>query len=80
MTTILLGIIAFLVLAIVFMATGKKAPPRSIEALPTPSTAVRSLVNEKKLIEAIRLYRRDTGVSLYEAKQVIDHLRHSSAA
>ena len=75
MTTILLGIIAFLVLVIIFMATGKKTPPRPIGELPTPSIAVRSLVNEKKIIEAIKLYRQDTGVGLYEAKQVIDSLR-----
>ena len=75
MIPVLLGIIAFLLLVIVFMATGKKTPPRPVAELPAPSMAVRSLVNEKKIIEAIKRYRQDSGTSLYEAKQVIDSIR-----
>lgn len=76
MTTIILGVIAFLVLLVVLFATGKKkAPSRPTNELPAPSVAVRSLVDEKKIIDAIKLYRQETHSSLYEAKQMIDSIR-----
>lgn len=80
MTTILLCIIAFLVLAVLFFATGKKTPSRPISELPKPSIGVQLLVRESKVIDAIKLYRKETGSSLHEAKQVIDSIRSRSQA
>ena len=75
MTTVLFGVIAFLVLLVVFFATGKKTPPRPIDQLPTPSIGVRRLAGEKRIIDAIKLYRREAGTSLREAKLVVDSIR-----
>nr|CAP48724.1 putative integron gene cassette protein [uncultured bacterium] len=80
MTTVLFGVIAFLVLLVVFFATGKETPPRPIDQLPAPSIGVRRLAGEKKIIDAIKLYRRETGASLREAKLVVDSIRTSAAA
>jgi ribosomal protein L7/L12 len=75
MTTALFGLIAFFVLLILFFATGKKTPSRPITELPKPSIAVHLLAQENKLIDAIKLYRKETGSSLHEAKQVVDSIR-----
>ena len=75
MTTVLLGVIAFLVLLVVFFATGKRTLSRPIDQLPTPSISVRKLASEKKIIDAIKLYRQEAGTSLHEAKLVVDSIR-----
>ena len=75
MTTVLLGVITFLVLLVVFFATGKRSPSRPVEQLPTPSISVRKLVSDKKIIDAIKLYRQEAGTSLREAKLVVDSIR-----
>jgi hypothetical protein len=41
---------------------------------PTPSTEVESLAARGRVIEAIKLYRRETGVGLAEAKSAVDAL------
>lgn len=80
MTTILLCTIGFLILLVLFFASGKKTPSRPVSELPAPSAGVRLLIKESKLIDAIRLYRRETGSSLHEAKQVVDSVRSPSRA
>lgn len=80
MTTILASIIFVLICLVVFFATGKKTPVRPVSELPTPSLAVRALINEKRTLDAIKLYRRESGASLYEAKQVVDGVKGSSSA
>ena len=72
---IAIGVFAFLILLAVFFATGKKTPPRSLDALPPPSEAVRRLALAGKSIEAIKRYRQDTGATLREAKLLVDALR-----
>ncbi len=80
MTTIFLCIIAFWVLLVLFFATGKKTPSRPISELPEPSIGVQLLARESKVIDAIKLYRKETGSSLHEAKQVVDSIRSRSQA
>lgn len=75
MTTVLVAAIALLVLLALFFATGKKTPSRSLDQLPPASAGVHSLAREGKSIDAIKLYRRETGATLREAKQVVDSLR-----
>lgn len=75
MSTFLLALVAFLVLLVLFFATGKKAPSRPVGQLPEPSNAVRLLAREGKAIEAIKLYRKEAGASLREAKHVVDGIR-----
>jgi ribosomal protein L7/L12 len=75
MTTIIACVVAFLVLLVLFFATGTKTPPRPLSELPTPSTGVRTLANDDRIIEAIKLYRQEAGTSLHEAKQVVDSIR-----
>ena len=76
MTTFFIGAITVLIVLVVLFATGKKTPSRPAIELPAPSLAVRALINEKRLIDAIKLYRTETGATLREAKQVIDSARH----
>jgi hypothetical protein len=52
--------------------------PGALKALggPVPfAPGVEALVREGKLIEAIKLYREETGVSLQEAKDAIERMR-----
>ena len=55
---------------------GALAPP-----LPTaghaPSGGVEALAREGRMIEAIKLYRKETGASLLEAKSAVERLRKS---
>lgn len=75
MTTVLMGVIALLALLVLFFATGKKTPSRPLEQLPPASAGVQALASLGKRIDAIKLYRRETGATLREAKQVVDSLR-----
>lgn len=75
MTTVLMGIIALFALLVLFFATGKKTPARPLEQLPPASAGVQTLASLGKSIDAIKLYRRETGATLREAKQVVDSLR-----
>ena len=75
MITILIGFIAALICLVVLFATGKKTPSRTAGELPTPSLAVRVLINDKKIMDAIKLYRHETGASLHEAKIIIYSVR-----
>lgn len=75
MATILLYIIAFLIILVLFFTTGKRTPSRAVSELPAPSDGVRHLVKNAQVIDAIKLYRRETACSLHEAKQVIDSIR-----
>lgn len=71
----LIGIFVAVVLVVLFFASGKKTPSRPPEVLPSPSIGVRQLAGEGKAIDAIKLYRRESGASLREAKNVVDRLR-----
>ncbi|MEO7431674.1 MAG: hypothetical protein ABIR62_06545 [Dokdonella sp.] len=75
MATTFIAIIAPILLLVVLFATRKKESIREVRDLPTPSIAVRALVNERKIIDAIKLYRQESGASLREAKTVIDNVR-----
>lgn len=74
MTTVLFGIIALLVLLVLFFATGKTTPSRPLEQLPPASPGVHSLASLGRSIDAIKLYRRETGATLREPKQLVDSL------
>lgn len=75
MTPILFGVIALLAVLVLFFATGTRTPSRPVSQLPAPSIGVRRLVNDGKIIDAIKLYRKETRASLHEAKQVVDSIR-----
>jgi len=46
------------------------------ELSPEQLQIIRQKVHERRLIDAIRLYRLFTGVGLYEAKEVITQMFH----
>lgn len=75
MTTALISIVVVFFCLIVLVATGKKTPSRPVSELPTPSLAVRALIDKRRIIDAIKLYRQETGASLHEGKKAIDSVR-----
>jgi ribosomal protein L7/L12 len=74
MKTVFLCLFAFLALLALFIGTGKRRPLRPASKLPAPSIGVELLARDSKVIDAIKLYRKETGCSLHEAKQVVDHI------
>ena len=80
MTIILASVLFAVICLVVFFATGRKTPVRPVSELPKPSLAVKALIDEKRTLDAIKLYRQDTGASLYEAKQVVDSITGGSSA
>ena len=63
--------ISAIVLALVVIA--KQPRPRPTSVLPKPSNDVQRLIRQGKKVAAIRAYRKQTGASLLEARNVIEH-------
>jgi ribosomal protein L7/L12 len=55
---------------------GAPLPPPS-ELASAPSASIEALAQQGRLIEAIKLYREQMGVSLVDAKQAVERLRKS---
>ena len=55
------------------IAVQKATVYRGVDALPAPSSQVGHLVEQHRLLEAIKAYRAETAASLFEAKAVIEH-------
>ena len=62
-------------LAIEAQDRGDALPEPEPPTAAAPDADVQTLIREGRTIEAIKLYREQTGVSLAEAKQAIDRLR-----
>lgn len=60
-----------------FPAGGTQETPRGVPAMVAPDEMVRGLVLEGKKIEAIKLYREQSGLGLREAKATIDLLEQT---
>lgn len=70
-----MGVIAIIICLVVAFFNSRRTVCHAVVELPTPSPAVRTLVNQDRIIEAIKLYRVETAASLRESKHVIDSLR-----
>ena len=57
----------------VIVQSSKANAPRPVNQMPEPGPDVHALINEKRKVEAIKLYRKQTPASLLEAKQVVEH-------
>ena len=62
-------------LAIEAQDRGEALPEPAPSAAAAPNPELLELVHEGRVIDAIKLYREQTGASLLEAKQAIDRLR-----
>jgi ribosomal protein L7/L12 len=62
-------------LAIEAQDRGEALPEPTPPTAAAPGTDVQTLIHEGRTIEAIKLYREQTGVSLAAAKQAIDRMR-----
>ncbi len=65
--------LAAVLLVLVVILSSKSTAPRPVAELPEPGPDVHALINEKRKVDAIKLYRKQTSASLMEAKQVIEH-------
>ena len=72
--------LAAVLLVLVVILSSKSTAPRPVAELPEPGPDVHALINEKRKVDAIKLYRKQTSASLMEAKQVIEHYTEPLAA
>ncbi len=73
--TILLSVfagMAFVFVLILF--SRKRSEPRAPAVLTEPSVEVRQLASAGKKIQAIKLYRQQTGATLRDSKSVIENI------
>lgn len=60
------------ILALIAITASKTNKPCAAEKMFEPSPEVHGLIRDGSKIDAIRLYRKETGASLLEASRVID--------
>lgn len=65
-----IALIALLLVVLGFLP--KKSSYKKIGALPEPSPHVHDLIQQGKVVEAIKSYREETSVSLMDAKTLIE--------
>ena len=65
--------LATILIALFAVRGSRSTVVRPVGEMPKPGPEVRALINEKRNVAAIKLYRKQTASSLMEAKQVIEH-------
>lgn len=69
-----IAILVLLVVAVLaFKLRRPKPRPFQYERYPAPSAEVLALIEQRRKLDAVKLYRAQNGVGLLEAKRVVDH-------
>lgn len=71
--TIAIGIGALALALLILAIFRKPTEHRLVIQLPKPNDEVLALIDQRRKLEAVKLYRTLTNTSLLEAKRVVDH-------
>ncbi|QHS08694.1 hypothetical protein [Sinimarinibacterium sp. NLF-5-8] len=70
---VIIAICALVFVLLTFGFTRNTKEHRLVIQLPKPDAKVIELIDQRRKLEAVKLYRQMTATSLLEAKRVVDH-------
>lgn len=73
MTPLILGLAALACILASVAWSRRNATHRPVAQLPAPSPQALQLIGHGQQVKAIKAYRQQTGATLHEAAQVIEH-------